>query len=83
MMRGWFVFFGLLWTYILSAQSNTYPPFFQQKLTEYNLRLEKAQTDAEKVSILDELAEYFYLYKLEKEGDSILKKQLTLAELSL
>lgn len=83
MLRGWFVFLGILWAYALAAQSEIYPLFFRQKLTEYNLRLEKAQTDAEKVATLDELAEYFYLYKLEKEGDSILKKQLTLAELSM
>jgi tetratricopeptide (TPR) repeat protein len=42
--------------------------------------LNKAVTDSARVMISGKLAEYYYIYQLDKSGDSILQKQLNIAE---
>ena len=44
--------------------------------------LQKATSDSAKVMISGKLAEYFYIYQLDKAGDSMLQKQLNIAEFS-
>jgi hypothetical protein len=47
-------------------------------LTIYN----RAASDSDKVVACGKLAEYYYTYQLDKEGDSILQEQLKIAEIS-
>ena len=42
----------------------------------------KAASDSDKVVAYGKLAEYYYIYQLDKEGDSILQAQLKVAEIS-
>lgn len=42
----------------------------------------KITSDAEKVAVLDKLADLYYTFKLNKQGDSVLKQQLLIADLS-
>ena len=44
--------------------------------------LQKASSDSARVIISGKLAEYYYIYQLDKSGDSILQKQLNIAEFS-
>ena len=47
-------------------------------LTIYN----RAASDSDKVVACGKLAEYYYIYQLDKEGDSVLQEQLKIAEIS-
>src|SRR6476659_7359042 len=42
----------------------------------------KAVSDTAKLKALNQLARYYYTYKLNKQGDSVLHEQLIIAELS-
>jgi hypothetical protein len=44
--------------------------------------LQKASGDSARVIISGKLAEYYYIYQLDKSGDSVLQKQLNIAEFS-
>jgi tetratricopeptide (TPR) repeat protein len=54
----------------------------QQQIDRLSNAYNKATNDPQRIQILGKLAEYLSIYKLEKQADSILQKQLTLAELS-
>jgi tetratricopeptide (TPR) repeat protein len=43
---------------------------------------ERSRTDSQKVDALGKLANYYYTFKLNDKGDSVLRQQLLLAELS-
>ena len=43
---------------------------------------ETATIDAGKIKALGELAEFYYIFHADKKGDSVLQKQLLVAELS-
>ncbi len=47
-----------------------------------NLRVQstRAASDSEKIMVLGKLADYFYIYKYDRQGDSVLNEQLRLAE---
>src|SRR4030095_4531876 len=47
-------------------------------LTIYN----RAASDSDKVVAFGKLAEYYYIYHLDRQGDSILQEQLKIAEIS-
>jgi hypothetical protein len=42
----------------------------------------KAATDSDKVVACGNLAEYYYIYQLDRKGDSVLQQQLMIAEIS-
>jgi tetratricopeptide (TPR) repeat protein len=42
----------------------------------------KAPSDSDKVMAYGKLAEYYYIYQLDRQGDSVLQQQLKIAELS-
>ena len=45
-------------------------------------KAENAVSDSIRISVLGELAEYYYAYRLEKKADSVQQKQLLVAQLS-
>jgi tetratricopeptide (TPR) repeat protein len=45
-------------------------------------QVEKATSESDKIKALGELAEFYYIYKDDKKGDSVLQKQLLLSEVS-
>ena len=45
-------------------------------------KAENAVSDSIRISVLGELAEYYYAYRLEKKADSVQQKQLLIAQLS-
>jgi len=55
---------------------------FSQKENDLISAYQRATDDAGKIDALGELAEYYYIYKLEKKADSILQLQLSIAEMS-
>ena len=52
------------------------------KVSGFTQKFNNAKTDSAKVVALGELAEYYYIYRHEKKADSVLQKQLNIAELS-
>jgi tetratricopeptide (TPR) repeat protein len=55
--------------------------YFEKEKALIN-KVEKAKTDADKINALGDLAEFYYVYRDSKKADSILQKQLLLAEIS-
>src|SRR3954470_11553745 len=53
-----------------------------EKETELLNKVAKAATDSEKITALNELAEYYYIFKLDKKADSVLRAELVIAEVS-
>lgn len=53
-----------------------------RKIDSLNSLLQKSVTADEKVAIYAKLAELYFIYQLDKKGDSILQKQLQIAEFS-
>jgi tetratricopeptide (TPR) repeat protein len=45
-------------------------------------KVAKASTDSEKIAALNELAEYYYIFKLDNKADSVLRAELVIAEVS-
>jgi predicted negative regulator of RcsB-dependent stress response len=45
-------------------------------------KIEQATNDSNKIVALGELADYYYVYKLDKKADSVQQKQLVVAQLS-
>ncbi len=52
------------------------------KIDSITALLQKASSDSARVIISGKLAEYYYIYQLDKSGDSMLQKQLNIAEFS-
>ncbi|MGV3657294.1 MAG: tetratricopeptide repeat protein [Chitinophagaceae bacterium] len=57
-------------------------PFYRQKIAEFNRHIEQAPTDSAKIEALARLADYYFIYRAEKQADSVLQLQLQLAEIS-
>lgn len=55
---------------------------FSKQLDSFCVMCNRSKTDSEKVMALGKLADYYYVYKLNNLGDSILHQQLLVAELS-
>ncbi len=55
---------------------------FQKQLNSLDVLYKKSVSDSEKVIVLGRVADLYYTYQLNKRGDSVLKEQLLLAELS-
>ncbi|MFL5810229.1 MAG: hypothetical protein ACJ749_11955, partial [Flavisolibacter sp.] len=57
---------------------------FAQNEKEASLlsKVSKAGTDSEKIAALNDLAEYYYIFKLDKKADSVLRAELVIAEVS-
>jgi tetratricopeptide (TPR) repeat protein len=53
-----------------------------QKVANLQRAIAAATTDTQRIATYGALAEYYYTYRLEKKADSLLQKQLSLAELS-
>ncbi|HUQ97000.1 MAG TPA: hypothetical protein VM010_04995, partial [Chitinophagaceae bacterium] len=53
-----------------------------QKVQQLQHRFDTAATDAGRIAALGALAGHYYAYRLEKQADSILQLQLSLAQLS-
>lgn len=64
--------------------SLVFPSQAQYFQKERNLvsAIERAASEKERIKALGALAEYYYIYKDERKGDSLLQKQLLLAEVS-
>ena len=55
---------------------------FQRKIDSLINIYSKATSDTAKVIASGKLAEYYYIYQLDRQGDSLLQQQLKIAELS-
>ena len=76
MLKSFCIFFFLfLFTNVAKAQ-------FKYKIDSFNILVSKAVSDSEKVVALGDLATFYYTYQLDRQGDSILQKQLALAGIS-
>ena len=64
------------------AQPGDAPPFFRQKVAAYQRAIATAPNDSVKVDALGRLAAFYFIYRAEKQADSILQQQLQLAEVS-
>ena len=65
-----------------TAQNGHHAPFYQQKIDHFQQQIEAAATDSAKIEALGRLADYYFIYRADKQGDSILQLQLQLAELA-
>lgn len=65
-------FFSFFFTTVSIAQ-------FQHKVDSLNILVTKAASDSDKVVAFGNLAEFYYTYQLDRDGDSILQKQLSIA----
>lgn len=66
---------------IISFQKECFPQF-KTHLDSLCIMCDRSTTDSQKVSSLGKLADYYYIYNLESQGDSVLSQQLLVAELS-
>ncbi|MBA2330527.1 MAG: hypothetical protein H0V91_13025 [Flavisolibacter sp.] len=57
-------------------------PQYFEKERKLISEVENASTDSNKIKALHALAEFYYIYRAEDKGDSVLQKQLVIAELS-
>src|SRR5665213_1862951 len=55
---------------------------FKKQLDSLCVMCDRSTNDSQKVVSLGKIADYFYVYKLDSEGDSVLHQQLLIAELS-
>ena len=55
---------------------------FSHKMDSLMTIYNTAASDSNKVVAYGKLAEYYYIYQLDKQGDSILQEQLKIAEIS-
>jgi hypothetical protein len=55
---------------------------FSHKLDSLMTIYNTAASDSDKVVACGKLAEYYYIYQLAREGDSVLQEQLKIAEIS-
>lgn len=55
---------------------------FNKQLERLCIMCNRSTSDSQKVAALGELANYYYIYKLNAKGDSVLHEQLLVAELS-
>ncbi len=55
---------------------------FKNQLYNLNLQYKSSESDSDKVIALGKLADLYYIFKLNQQGDSILKEQLLIAEVS-
>lgn len=55
---------------------------FGKQLDSLCIMCNRSTSDSEKVATLDKLAGYYYVYKMNEQGDSVLHQQLLVAQLS-
>jgi tetratricopeptide (TPR) repeat protein len=55
---------------------------FSHKIDSLMTIYNRAASDSDKVVACGKLAEYYYIYQLDKQGDSVLQEQLKIAEIS-
>jgi hypothetical protein len=74
-----FVLITLLSTFLFHGISVAQ---FSHKIDSLITIYNTAASDSDKVVACGKLAEYYYIYQLDKEGDSVLQEQLKIAEIS-
>ncbi len=55
---------------------------YQKLLDNFQNLANKASSDSDKVIALGKLADFYYTYKLNRQGDSVLRQQLLIADIS-
>ena len=73
--------FSLL-LYTTFAQTGSRGNYLQQRIAYFNQQIQSAATDSIKGAAMGRLAEFFFIYRADKEADSMLQLQLQLAEVS-
>lgn len=74
-----------MWVRLLTILLFILPRFAlaQQEKEQYLLQnVARAENDSSRILALNNLAEYYYLFKLDKKADSVLNSELIIAELS-
>lgn len=74
-----FLLITLLSTFLFHGKSDAQ---FSHKVDSLWAIYNTAANDSDKVVAYGKLAEYYYIYQLDKEGDSVLQEQLKIAEIS-
>ncbi len=74
-----FFLIALLSSFLLQGSSNAQ---FNHKIDSLVAIYRAASNDSDKVVACEKLAEYHYIYQLDREGDSVLQLELNIAELS-
>lgn len=77
MVKSLLTAFCLLFITVLASYGRT-----DREIDSLTRIIKKAKTDAERVYAMNDLANYYYKNKSYKQGDSIISRQLLLAELS-
>jgi tetratricopeptide (TPR) repeat protein len=72
---------AILSLFIFVCQNKCFPQFYQQ-LDSLCIMCEKSTSDFQKVNSLGKLADFYYVFKLNSKGDSVLHEQLLVAEFS-
>ena len=71
----------ILFLFIALFQKKCFAQFYKQ-LDSLCIMCNRTTSDSQKVSSLGKLANFYYIFKLNSQGDSILNQQLLIAELS-
>ena len=71
----------LLIIFLIFTSHNVYSQYFSKE-KELVQKATRASSDEEKIKALGELAHFYYIFRADKKGDSVLQKQLLLAEMS-
>lgn len=71
----------ILLAFFIFSQKSSFAQFSKQ-LDSLCVLCNKSASDSEKVMALGKLADYYYVYKLNTQADSVLHRQLLIAELS-
>lgn len=66
----------------LIMSQNCIGQLYKSRLDSLCIMCDRSTSDSEKIVALGNLANHFYIYKLNSKGDSVLHEQLLLAELS-
>jgi tetratricopeptide (TPR) repeat protein len=71
----------ILFLFIVLFQKECFAQFYKQ-LDTLCIMCNRSTSDSQKVSSLGKLADFYYIFKLNSKGDSVLHQQLLVAELS-
>ena len=71
----------ILFLFIALFQKKCFAQFYKQ-LDSLCIMCDRTTSDSQKVSSLGKLANFYYIFKLNSQGDSVLNQQLLVAELS-
>ncbi len=67
--------------FLFLFQKKSFPQFYKQ-LDSLCIMCDRSISDSQKVNSLGKLANFYYIFKLNSQGDSVLHQQLLVAELS-